>query len=141
MAHDDLPCDLLGRLRHGIALFDRGYHWEAHEAWELAWHSEGRRGARADALKALIKLAAACVKIRQRQPRGVRVHASRAAELLRRLEHVPQPLPMPLDLGRLGTLAEGLATEAGGRAGHPETSPLVLPPWRLADLVKSPASE
>ena len=49
----------------GIELFDRGYYWEAHEAWEALWVAAGRTGAVADLLNGLIKLAAAGVKIRQ----------------------------------------------------------------------------
>ncbi|HMB05003.1 MAG TPA: DUF309 domain-containing protein [Isosphaeraceae bacterium] len=67
--------------RRGAALFNAGYYWEAHEAWEALWHAHGRRGATADLLKGLIKLAAAGVKVRERQPRGVITHARRAAAL------------------------------------------------------------
>jgi hypothetical protein len=65
--------------RHGIALFNAGYYWEAHESWEALWHAHGRRGPTADLLKGLIKLAAAGVKVRQRQRHGVVTHARRAA--------------------------------------------------------------
>jgi predicted metal-dependent hydrolase len=68
----------------GIALFNAGYYWEAHEAWEALWMAHGRSGPTADMLKGLIKLAAAGVKIRQRQPRGAITHALRAAEALKR---------------------------------------------------------
>ncbi len=63
-----------------MELFDAGYYWEAHEAWESLWHAEGRRGATADLLKGLIKLAAAGVKVREGQEHGVCIHARRAAE-------------------------------------------------------------
>ena len=66
----------------GIALFNAGYYWEAHESWEALWHAHGRRGPTADLLKGLIKLAAAGVKVRERQPHGVATHARRAAEVL-----------------------------------------------------------
>jgi uncharacterized protein len=65
----------------GVALFNAGYYWEAHEIWEGLWHAYGRRGVLADVIKALIKLAAAGVKVREGQEHGVRVHARRAAEL------------------------------------------------------------
>jgi uncharacterized protein len=65
----------------GIALFNAGYYWEAHEVWEGLWHAYGRKGVRADVIKALIKLAAAGVKVREGHEHGVRTHASRAAEL------------------------------------------------------------
>jgi predicted metal-dependent hydrolase len=65
---------------HGIDLFNSGYYWEAHEAWEGLWHRAGRRGPVAEFLKGLIKLAAAGVKVREGIPRGVAAHAAGAAE-------------------------------------------------------------
>jgi len=64
----------------GISLFNAGYYWEAHEAWEGLWHAHGRKGPVADLLKGLIKLAAAGVKVRQGQRHGVVTHAARAAQ-------------------------------------------------------------
>lgn len=66
---------------YGVDLFNCGYYWEAHEAWEALWDACDRSGRTADFLKGLIKLAAAGVKVRQGKARGVRRHASRAAEL------------------------------------------------------------
>jgi hypothetical protein len=65
----------------GCDLFNHGYYWEAHEAWEGLWQACGRRGIEADFLKGLIKLAAAGVKCREGRADGVRRHAARAAEL------------------------------------------------------------
>ena len=67
----------------GIDLFNHGFYWEAHEAWEGLWHACGRHGRIADFLKGLIQLAAAGVKVREGQAAGVRGHAHRAAELFR----------------------------------------------------------
>ncbi len=66
---------------YGIDLFNHGYYWEAHEAWESLWHAAGRQGSMADFLKALIKLAAAGVKACEGNPTGVTRHATRAQEL------------------------------------------------------------
>jgi uncharacterized protein len=68
---------------HGVDLFHHGYYWEAHEVWEGLWRAAGRTGTTADFLKGLIKLAAAGVKVRQGQPRGIASHAAGAAELFR----------------------------------------------------------
>jgi predicted metal-dependent hydrolase len=68
----------------GVDLFNHGYYWEAHEAWEGLWHACGRAGPEADFWKGLIQLAVAGVKVREGRPEGVRRHARRAAELLRR---------------------------------------------------------
>jgi len=66
---------------YALDLFNYGYYWEAHEVWEALWHAAGRRGPMADFLKALIKLAAAGVKLREGRPGGVKRHARRAQEL------------------------------------------------------------
>ncbi len=63
----------------GVDLFNHGYYWEAHEVWEGLWHAAGRAGVTGDFLRGLIKLAAAGVKVRQGQPRGVASHAGGAA--------------------------------------------------------------
>ncbi|MHB1425563.1 MAG: DUF309 domain-containing protein [Gemmataceae bacterium] len=68
---------------HGVDLFNHGYYWEAHEVWEGLWRAAGRTGMTADFLKGLIKLAAAGVKVRQGQPRGVADHAAGAADIFR----------------------------------------------------------
>lgn len=65
----------------GLDLFNHGYYWEAHEAWEGLWNAAGRRGEVAEFLKALIHLGAAGVKAREGRAEGVRSHARRAAEL------------------------------------------------------------
>jgi uncharacterized protein len=68
---------------HAIDLFNHGFYWEAHEAWEALWHAAGRHGGTADFLKGLIKLAAAGVKAREGRAAGVKQHAARAEELFR----------------------------------------------------------
>jgi hypothetical protein len=68
---------------YGVDLFNRGFYWEAHEAWESLWHAAGRQGVIASWLKALIKLAAAAVKLREGNAVGALRHARRSIELLR----------------------------------------------------------
>lgn len=69
--------------QYGVDLFNHGYYWEAHEVWEGLWRVAGRAGQLADFLKGLIKVAAAGVKVRQGQPKGVVSHATGAAHLFR----------------------------------------------------------
>lgn len=68
--------------RWGVRLFQNGYYWEAHEAWEHVWLELGRTSDEAVAVKGLIKLAASGVKCREGQANGAVRHAMRAAELL-----------------------------------------------------------
>ena len=109
----------------GIDLFNHGYYWEAHEAWEGLWHAAGRKGATADFLKGLIKLAAAGVKHCAGRPDGVRSHARRAAELWQGVARALGPEQSQfLGLG----LAEWIGrAEEVTRQGWPAESPLLLP--------------
>src|SRR5476651_1184887 len=68
---------------YGIDLFNAGYYWESHVAWESLWLACGRKGLVADFLKGLIKMAAAGVKTLTGTPEGVKSHSRRAAELWR----------------------------------------------------------
>jgi uncharacterized protein len=65
----------------GFDLFNHGYYWEAHEAWEALWHAAGRAGPVAALLNGLILLAAAGVKAREAMPKGVVRHAGRAVAM------------------------------------------------------------
>ena len=67
---------------YAVDLFNQGYFWEAHEAWESLWIAAGRQGTTADFLKGLIKFAAAGVKRLERNSAGVDRHTARAIELL-----------------------------------------------------------
>ena len=72
----------------GVQLFERGQGFEAHEVWERAWKT-AKRASDADLermLRALIKLAAASVKVRQHNAQGVLDHARGARALLEELE-------------------------------------------------------
>lgn len=70
----------------GIDLFNHGFYWEAHEAWEGLWKACNRRGNTALFLKALINLAAAGYKARRRSLAGVRAKALRSAQLFNAVE-------------------------------------------------------
>lgn len=87
--------------RDGVALFNEGYYWEAHEAWESLWHAHGRRGPIADVLKGLIKLAAAGVKVRECQPHGVITHARRAGDLFAKVRREGNGKLLGFDLAAL----------------------------------------
>ena len=103
---------------HGVDLFNHGYYWEAHEAWEGLWHACGRGGPTGAFLKGLIKLAAAGVKARAGRAEGVRSHARRAAELFRQVA----AQAIPGQLRYLGLSLDELIAFAAGLAG-PDTPP------------------
>lgn len=82
----------------GVDLYNHGYLWEAHEAWEGLWHVSKHDPVQADFLQGLIQCAAAALKVHMDQPRGM----GRLAELgVGRLETVVQragPEYMGLDV-------------------------------------------
>jgi hypothetical protein len=54
--------------RRGVELFDAGYDWEAHEAFEGPWRATPRGAPGRDLLQGLIQVAAGLLKARGGQP-------------------------------------------------------------------------
>jgi predicted metal-dependent hydrolase len=80
-----VPFDLTtaeeAHLAHGIALFNSGKFWEAHEAWEKIWmnHPEDGRFF----IQGLIQLAAAYHQLGREVYRGAVIHLKQAQERLK----------------------------------------------------------
>lgn len=105
------------RHQEALALFDAGRFFAAHEAWEELWlaarATRRRAGASAPAadeqlLHALVKLAAAGVKVGERKLPAARHHASGARALLAALAS-DTLLDAGLARARLGAVADALA--------------------------------
>ena len=110
---------------YGIDLFNAGFYWESHVAWESLWLGYGCKGVTADFLKGLIKLAAAGVKALEGRPEGVRSHSGRAAELWRSVMR---------SFGTVDDLFTGFRTkeligvaEEIRQQGWPSQPPLLIP--------------
>jgi len=56
----------------GCDLYNRGFWWEAHEAWETLWHLSGRGSAERAALQGLIQLANCHLKLHMGRVNAVR---------------------------------------------------------------------
>ena len=56
---------------HGVDLFNHGYWWEAHEAWEGVWKLAAKESLCRVYLQGLIQTAAALLKLRVGHRRGV----------------------------------------------------------------------
>lgn len=67
----------------GMDLFNQGYYWEAHEAWEAVWRTLGRGTAEHALLQGLILLAAMGIKLREGKLLAARRHGHRATTFLR----------------------------------------------------------
>ena len=109
---------------YGIDLFNHGYYWEAHEAWEGLWHACGRRGLTATYLQALINFAAAGFKARWGNARGMRANARTAAKMF---ESAVRQLGsgnaryMGLDVQALERWASGVAEQTQAAPQHSDT--------------------
>ncbi|WP_234844743.1 DUF309 domain-containing protein [Sinorhizobium medicae] len=107
----------------GEDLFNYGYYWEAHEAWEGLWQVAERGSALRMLFKGLILVAAAGVKIRESKHEAAKRHAGRAAALLRRLRSGEQR-----DFTRaLGIAPSALADQAEAAAKTPAVSKTTAP--------------
>ena len=65
----------------GVDLYNAGYLWEAHEAWEDPWRAAPPQSADAAFLRGLIQCAAACLKVRRGRTDGARRIAARAGSI------------------------------------------------------------
>jgi predicted metal-dependent hydrolase len=93
---------------YGVDLFNHGYYWEAHEAWEGLWRAADDARV-AGLLHGLIKLSAAGVKARAGNPRGVARHAAAAADLFRPLAAEGRARLLGLDARALKAAADEIA--------------------------------
>lgn len=63
---------------YGIDLYNGGYWWEAHEAWEGLWQQTDKAGRQGRFLQGIIQVSAAHLKRHVGQPEGVRRLLERA---------------------------------------------------------------
>jgi hypothetical protein len=109
----------------GIDLFNHGYYWEAHEAWEAVWNAQGRRGTVATFLKCLIQLAVVGVKVRQGMRDAAIAHARRAAELAHLVRSaIEQPRFLGLDVAEVEQWALRLVVSPPAYAASESVAPI-----------------
>jgi hypothetical protein len=84
----------------GVDLYNGGFFWEAHEAWERLWRASEPDTLQHAYLQGLIQCTAACLKITQHEPDAAQRIAARAlAHLAPVHAHCAGPY-MGLDLAR-----------------------------------------
>ncbi len=117
----------------GIDLFNHGFYWEAHEAWEAVWNAASRQGTIADFIKGLIKLAAACVKAREGSAIGVARHATRGDKLFcyTQARLGDESSMMGLSLAELREFAQRLETNADAVVNTSDDPVVVLHDYLL----------
>ncbi|HJL19068.1 MAG TPA: DUF309 domain-containing protein [Sandaracinaceae bacterium LLY-WYZ-13_1] len=85
-SHGHPPEPAESALAWGVDLYNHGYFWEAHEAWEGLWRAAPPGSAMRSAYAGLIQCAAACVKLRAGRIRPARRIAARALDHLERAD-------------------------------------------------------
>ncbi len=96
----------------GVDLYNHGFLWEAHEAWEGLWHSAKRDRLQALHLQGLIQCAAAWLKIPMQQPQGTIRLAALAAEKLEQVSRSASGRYMGVDLEAFVTRVREFAGSA-----------------------------
>ena len=102
------------RFLRGVDLFNHGYAWEAHEAWESLWHRPAER-AQAELLQALIQLAAASVQQSVDRPDGRARLCHRALDHLRKVREEGHRVYMGLELETLRSVLIEYAADPQAR--------------------------
>ncbi|WP_224243320.1 DUF309 domain-containing protein [Hyalangium gracile] len=101
-------------LAEGLALFNAGSWFRAHEVWEDAWRHQF--GDRRHLLQGLILVAAGWLKREEGRPQGARTLFGRA------LEHL-EPLPASFEGVDVGALVPQVRHwHQGGASGPPQVS-------------------
>ena len=108
---------------YGVDLFNHGYYWEAHEAWEGLWRAAGKTGLAARFLKGLIKLTAAAIKVREGRWPGADHLAEGAIEDLSGVaSSVEGPIYAGLEIAMAIRMAEKIRSSV--RDGTIRSSPI-----------------
>ena len=84
----------------GIDLYNHGFLWEAHEAWEGLWHLAKHDARQAAFLQGLIQCAAASLKIPMDQPGGLQKLSEIGTGRLEGVARAAGERYMGLDLAR-----------------------------------------
>jgi predicted metal-dependent hydrolase len=96
----------------GVDLYNHGFLWEAHEAWEGLWHAAKHDQRQAEFLQGLIQCAAACLKVPMRQPAGLEKLARLGTQKLERVAHASGGRYMGLELPAFVQALRAFATSA-----------------------------
>ncbi len=88
--------------KFGIDLYNAGFFWEAHEAWEAVWTSWPKDSPEGLLVRGCIQSAAALVKLRGESLAGVKKLSTRSLETLgQATREAPEGTLLGLDLGTL----------------------------------------
>jgi len=97
----------------GVDLYNHGYLWEAHEAWEGLWHQAKHDELQAQLLQGLIQCAAASLKIPMEQPVGLAKLSENGTARLEKVARATQARYMGVDLWEFITEFRSFASTVG----------------------------
>jgi uncharacterized protein len=98
----------------GFRLYNAGFGWEAHEAWEPVWMHARAHSAERHLLQGLIQLANARLKLAMDRPKAVRRLAGMALDCLHQARFVGGSTVMGVDVGEVATIAGEIGTGVSG---------------------------
>jgi uncharacterized protein len=103
----------------GVDLYNNGFFWEAHEAWEAPWRTAEQAGGQRLFLQGLIQCSAACLKARVGQPIAAKRLSERGLIRLTRVQIECGPTYMGLHLGRFVPAFRAFAAQQPIASVHP----------------------
>lgn len=120
-------------VREGADLYNRGAFWEAHEAWEDAWHSLKDEGkpALADLLQGLILATAAFENLRRGKPRGFATQGAKALTRFRRHEGLGAQLGLEDEAGFYEAFLEAYLAVQRGKIDRLDDERVEAPPLKV----------
>lgn len=94
----------------GFDLYNEGYFWEAHEAWEHLWRGAGDHSAQRDFLQGLIQVAGCALKTAIDNQEGAAALAARAVDHLERAAQDVGSQYMGVDILRITSMLRATGT-------------------------------
>ena len=99
---------------YGADLFNHGFFWEAHEVWEAVWMAASPNSARREALRTLIQMANACLKLAMGKHNAFERLAAEIADISPGEGLAHEGLDMAAQSSAFARFAADVARENGG---------------------------
>jgi hypothetical protein len=122
-----------GAFLEGAKLFNGGYFWEAHEAWEEVWR--GRDGDAKSFVQGFVEAAAGCNFLKQSKRSNATYLLGKSLEKFRQFENLNVGFPLRQFVDDLGALQNALHAGADPRSSNGKT--VVIPRITLAKTAVS----
>ena len=101
----------------GVHLFNKGYHWEAHEAWEDVWRDQ--EGDAKAYVQAFLQMADAYSFLKLSKAGSAKYLLEKAVEKLLEFEHLDSGMPLTPLIDSMRSALRAMASSAGNGGPHP----------------------